>query len=140
MRRTLLCCAVLATLSSCQGGPEQRPAPLTPLPEKVSPVPYGRLLERARSQAKQATEAFYVDNWNELDESARGLEQTAQYLTQAEDVPAKHKDTLATTSGDLGKQAKLLREAATAKDVKKTTDILTKIQVTVREMRLGEGN
>jgi hypothetical protein len=139
MRRILICTAVLLALVSCQGGPEQRSTPLTPLPEKVTAMPYSRLLERARLQAKQATEAFYVDNWADLEEAARGLEQTAQYLIKAEDVPGKHKDTLASTSGDLGKLAQSLRKAATDKDVKKTTDLLTKIQVQVREMRLGEG-
>lgn len=134
-----MCAAVLAVLTSCQGGPEQRSAPPPPLPEKVQPMPYGRLLERARSQAKAATEAFYLDNWADLEESARGLEQIAVYLIKAEDIPGKHADTIKTTSADLGKMAKSLREAATAKDVKKTTDVLTKIQLQVREMRLSEG-
>src|SRR5262245_9004931 len=140
MKRVLLCAATLMALVSCQNGPETRTAPLTPLPEKVTPIPYGRLLERARTQTKQATEAFYVDNWSDLEDAARGLEQTAQYLVKAEDVPAKHKDTLATTSGDLGRLAKGLEEAAKKKDVKATTDVLTKLQVAVREMRLGEGS
>ena len=140
MRRMLICAALLPALMSCQSGPETRTAPLTPLPEKVTPIPYGRLLERARSQTKQATEAFYVDNWSDLEDAARGLEQTAQYLAQAEDMPAKHKDMRATMSGDLGKLAKNLGEAAKKKDVKDTTDILTKIQVAVREMRLSEGS
>jgi hypothetical protein len=139
MKRTLICAALLAALVSCQTGPEQRSTPLPPLPEKVQAMPYGRLLERARAQAKAATEAFYVDNWADLEEAARGLEQIALYLIKAEDVPGKHADTIKTTSADLGKLAKSLREAATAKDVKKTTEVLTKIQLQVREMRLSEG-
>lgn len=138
MKRMMIWVAILAALASCQSGPDQR-TPLPPLPEKISPMPYARLLERARSLSKQATEAFYVDNWGDLEEAARGLEQTAQYLIKAEDVPGKHRDTLSTMSADLGKLSKELREAAVAKDVKKTTDILTKIQVQVREMRLSEG-
>jgi hypothetical protein len=138
MTRTLCCAALSLALASCVA-PEQRSAPLAPLPEKVQPLPYGRLLERARSQAKAATEAFYVDNWADLEESARGLEQIALYLLKAEDVPGKHADTIKTTSADLGKNAKALREAAAAKDVKKATDVLTKIQLQVREMRLSEG-
>lgn len=140
MMRMLLCASLVALLTSCQSGPEQRSTPLPPLPEKVQPMPYGRLLERARATAKSATEAFYVDNWADLEEAARGLEQLAQYLVKAEDVPIKHRDTIVTTSADLGKLAKNLREAATAKDVKKTTDILTKIQLLVREMRLSESS
>lgn len=139
MRRTLPMAALLLTLAACQSGPETPRTTLPPmLPEKVTPQPYSHLLERARAQAKKATEAFYVDNWGDLDEAARGLEQTAQYMTKAEDVPSKHKDTLATASGDLGKLASSLRKAATEKDVKKTTDLLTKVHQKVREMRLGD--
>lgn len=140
MKRLWFCGLIVAILTSCQGGPDQRSAPLTPLPEKVQPLPYGRLLERARSQARAANEAFYVDNWTDLEEAARGLEQIAQYLVVAEDRPAKHRDTIMTMSADLGKQARALREAASAKDVKKTTELLTRIQVLVRDMRLGDGN
>lgn len=140
MKRALMCATVLTVLASCQTGPEQRTPPVAPLPDKVTAMPYGRLLERARAQAKQATEAFYVDGWDDLADAARGLEQTAQYLIRAEDVPPRHKVTLATMSGDLGKSARALREAAERKDVKLTTEVLTRIQVQVREMRLGEGN
>ncbi|MFO0876351.1 MAG: hypothetical protein U0840_03175 [Gemmataceae bacterium] len=140
MKRVWFCGLTLLTLAACQGGPDQRPAPLAPLPEKVQPLPYGRLLERARSQARAANEAFYVDNWNDLEESARGLEQIAQYLVVAEDKPPKHRDTMVTMSADLGKYARSLREAAAAKDVKKTTELLTRIQMVVREMRLGDGS
>ncbi len=137
MRRMLICATMLAALASCQTTPE---AHRVPLPDTVTPRPYGQLLERARGQTKQATEAFYVDNWSDLEEAAKGLEQTAQYLAKADDVPAKHKDTKVTMSGDLGKLARALGEAARKKDVKETTDILTKLQLAVREMRLGEGS
>jgi len=139
MRRTLPIVAVLTALAGCQVGPEAQRTTLPPmLPDKVTPLPYSTLLERARSQLKKATEAFYIDNWGDLDEAARGLEQTAQYMAKAEDVPAKHKDTLATAGADLGKLAGSLRKAAADKDVKKTTDVLTKVQLKVREMRLGD--
>jgi hypothetical protein len=139
MRRTFPIVAVLLGLAGCAAPETQRAALPPPLPDKVTPLPYSTLLERSRAQVKKATEAFYVDNWTDLDEAARGLEQTAQYLAKAEDVPAKHKDTLVTASADLGKLAGSLRKAAGDKDVKKTTDVLTKIQLQVREMRLSEG-
>jgi hypothetical protein len=139
MKRMLMCAAVLTALVSCQAGPEQRAAPLTPLPEKVQKVPYGQLLERSRALAKAANEAFYVDNWENLEEAASGLEQVALYLVQAEDVPRKHADTIKTTSADLGKAAKALKTAAAAKDVKKSTEVMTRVQLLVREMRLGDG-
>jgi hypothetical protein len=138
MKRTLLFSASLLALAACQVAPDQRAALPPPLPDKVTPQPYGQLLQRARAQASRATEAFYVDNWAELEDACRGLEQTAQYLAKAEDVPTKHRDTLTAYSGDLGKQAKSLRDAATAKDVKKTTDLLSRIHAKVREMRLSD--
>jgi hypothetical protein len=140
MKRTLLCASALLALSACQGGPDARPGTVpAPLPEKVQKMPYGQLLERSRSLAKSANEAFYVDNWENLEESASGLEQVALYLVAADDVPLKHRDTIKTTSADLGKAAKELRTAAAAKDVNKTTEAMTKVQRVVREMRLGDG-
>jgi hypothetical protein len=139
MKKTLvLLFSVTLCLASCQIGPEERRAELMPLPEKVTPRPYGQLLERARGQASRANDAFYRDNWNELEEHASGLETTAQFLAKADDVPAKHKDTFVTTSGDLGKLARQLKEAATSKSVDKVTDIMKSINLKVREMRLSD--
>jgi len=126
---------VLLTMCSCQV-PGERSA-LPPLPEKVTSLPYAELLTRARLQASQANDSFYVDRWNELEDAARGLEQTARYLAKADDVPAKHKDTLPVTATDLGKESAALREAAGGRDVKKTTDILQRINLKVRELRLS---
>lgn len=140
MKRTLICAALLLALSACQGGPDARPAMPPPrLPDKVQQMPYGQLLERSRTLAKSANEAFYIDSWENLEESAAGLEQVALYLVAADDVPRKHADTIKTTSADLGKAAKELRTAAAAKDVNKTTEAMTKVQRVVREMRLGDG-
>jgi hypothetical protein len=134
MKRICLA-VVLLGAASCQL-PSER-APLPPLPEKVTSLPYAELLTRVRWQASQANEAFYVDRWNELEDAAKGLELTARYLARADDVPAKHKDTLPVAAGDLGKEAAALREAAVAKDVKKTTEILQRINLKVRELRLS---
>ncbi|MGL4552780.1 MAG: hypothetical protein ACRC33_16515, partial [Gemmataceae bacterium] len=135
MKRSLLLATLLA-VASCQSGPERGTLP-APLPEKVTVQSYGSLLERARKYATVATEASHVDDWIRLDESAKGLEQTAAYLIRADDVPAKHKDNLPVVSADLRKLAKELVSAVTAKDVNKTTDVLTRVNNKVREMRLG---
>jgi hypothetical protein len=137
MKRIILMGAALIPLLSCQV-PGDRAAMPRMLPDEVTPRPYAQLLERAKALVLRANDAFYVDNWSDLEEAARGLEQTAAYLAKADDVPAKHKDTLKTTSADLGKLARQLREAAVAKDVKKTTEIMGKLQVKVREMRLSD--
>ena len=136
MRKLLVLGGLLLTLTSCQVA-EPRPA-LTPLPDKVTPLPYSQLLTRARTQATRATEALFVDNFADVEEAARGLEQTAQYLVKADDVPAKHKDTLATLSADLGKLAKELRESASSKNADKANEILGKINAKVRSMRLAD--
>jgi len=139
MKRILLIGWLTLALTSCQIGPEERRDPLVPLPDKVTPQPYGRLLERARTQASKATDAFYRDNWGELEDTARGLEQTAVFLAKSDDVPAKHRDTVVTLSGDLGKLARQLREAAVSKSVDKATEVMKSINLKVREMRLGDG-
>jgi hypothetical protein len=108
------------------------------LPDKVTALPYAQLLVRARTQAARANDAFYVDNYGDVEEAARGLEQTAQYLAKAEDVPAKHKDSLALMSADLGKLAQGLREAAAKKDSKALTPLMNSVNAKVREMRLAD--
>lgn len=135
--KRLLVLGLLLPLTACQSGPD-RAAPPPLLPEKVTVQPYADLLVRARRLANVATDAAYVDNWELLDQSAKGLEQTAAYLVKADDVPAKHKDNLAVVSADLRKLAGELSSAAAAKDVKKTTDVLTRLNTQVRAMRLGD--
>jgi hypothetical protein len=136
MRRFVLLGCLLLPVAACQLPPER--VPLQRLPENGPPLPYAELLTRARAQATVATEAFYVNRWTDLEEAAKGLEQTARYLVKAEDVPAKQKDTLGVVSGDLGKEAVKLREAATAKDVKQANDTLQRIHLKVRELRLDQ--
>lgn len=135
MLRLLLTGSVAVALCGCQLPPDR--AAVQPLPDEVQPRPYAELLTRARAQASIATEAFYVNRWNDLEEAARGLEQTARYLPKAEDVPVGHKDTLTVIGGDLGKEAVSLREAAKAQDVKKVNEILQHLQLKIREMRLS---
>jgi hypothetical protein len=112
--------------------------PLRTLPEDGPPLPYAELLTRARFQATNATEAFYLNKWGDLEESAKGLIQTARFLEKATDVPAKHKDTLPVVAGDLRKEAANLQEAAKAQDVKKSGDILQRIHLKIRELRLED--
>src|SRR5262245_53644806 len=117
MHRTSLIVMLTLMIAGCQL-PADR-APLKPLPEEAVPLPYAELLTRARAQAMNAQEMYYLDHWQDLEEAARGLEQTAKYLPKANEVPANQKDTLPVTAGDLGKEAVKLREAAHAKDKKK---------------------
>jgi hypothetical protein len=132
--KRLLCLAIVTVAAGCVSQGER--TPLKMLPEDTAPLPYAELLTRARAQANAAIDASYVDNWTELEDAARGLEQTAKFLPRATEVPAKQKDTLSGVAGDLGKEAGSLRDAAKAKDVEKTTGSLTRIQQTVRKLRI----
>ena len=139
MKRTLVGMSsglLLLVLAACQA-PEERAA-LAPLPDDTPPLPYAELLTRARYQSTLATEAFYVDKWTELEDAARGLEQTARFLPKAQDVPARQKDALPVVSGDLSKDAGQLLEAARTKDVKQANDALQRVQLVVHELRLGD--
>ena len=133
MKRGL--CLVLVCLAAGCVAPGER-TPLKLLPDDSPPLSYATLLIRARAQASAAIDASYVDNWLELEDAAKGLEQSAKFLPKAIEIPAKQKDTLDVIAGDLGKEAVVLRTAANAKDVEKTTASLTRIQTTVRKLRL----
>ncbi|MFL5245395.1 MAG: hypothetical protein ACJ8FY_25140 [Gemmataceae bacterium] len=111
-------------------------ATLKPLPEDSPPPPYGDMLTRARTQANLANDAFYVNNWTDMEDAAKGLEQTARLLPKVTDVPAKQKDILPVISADLAKEAGELREAIKTQDVKKSNEIMQRIHLKVRELRL----
>jgi hypothetical protein len=136
MHRILASSLVCLILAGCQL-PSER-AQLRPLPEDSGPLPYAELLTRARVQAMNAQEMYYLDKWQDLEDAAKGLSDTAKHLPRAADVPANQKDTLPVTAGDLGKEAVKLREAALAKDKKKIEESMNIIHRTVRELRLDK--
>jgi hypothetical protein len=134
MRRTLLL-GCLLLLPAC-AVPER--VVLQPLPENGPPLPYAELLTRARVQATVATEAFYVNKWSDVEDAARGLEQTARFLPKSEDVPPKQKDELTATCTSLTKEAVKLRDAAKAQDEKAANESLQRVNLTIRELRLDK--
>ena len=123
-------------LLGCALPPEQ--VPIKPLPEDGPPLAYADLVTRARAQATSANEAFYVNNWTDLEEAARGLEQTARFLGKATEVPARHKDLLPVEAGDLGKEAASLRAAAKGQEVKAANEALQRLNLKVRELHAEE--
>jgi hypothetical protein len=133
MKRTL-CVLLLCLTSGCLGPGERTPLQL--LPDDTPPLTYAELLTRARAQAKFAFDASLTDNWAEVEDAARALEQTAKFLPKATEVPVKQKDTLPVLAGDLGKEAVNLREAAKGKSLEKTKASLTSLQEAVRKLRL----
>jgi hypothetical protein len=124
---------LLIVLAGCVMPAER--VPLKPLGEDSPPQPYGELLNRARVQATAATEAFYVNGWKDLEEFAKGLEQTARFLPKATDVPARLKQKLPAEASDLEKEAQQLRDAARGQNVKLTTEVMQRINLKVRELR-----
>jgi hypothetical protein len=132
-RVSLLCFATFLALGCATVAERQA---LKPLPEDAAPLPYAELLVRARLQANLANDAFYVNNWPDMEDAAKGLEQTARMLSKANDVPVKQKDILPVVSSDLGKEATDLREAIKTQDVKKANEIMQKVHLKVRELRL----
>ncbi len=135
MSRLLLSGSLLLLLG-CAVSPDR--VPLQPLPESGQVLPYPQLLTRIRAQSNAAYEAFYLDHWNELEDMAKGIEQTARFLSKAEEVPEKNKKTLTEITGDLAKSASKLRGAAAARSVKDATDALQQITLKVRQLRLTD--
>jgi hypothetical protein len=116
---------------------DQRAA-LNPLPEKGPPPSYAEVLTRARAQAEIANAAFYRNNWNEVQDAARALEQTAQVMPKAWDVPPAQKVNLADLSNQLSKEAGILTTAAKAMDEKGVNECMTRITLAIRKMRLDQ--
>lgn len=132
MRRTLLLGLVLTALS-CRAAAER--AVLQPLPDDAAPMPYSDLISRARLQAMAANEAFYVDRWPDVEDAARGLEQSARFLKKATAVPMTRQADLSLRADTLARDAKQLTEAAKARDVDRTNTTLQRIHLQIRELR-----
>ncbi len=129
----LFFCLVL--LSGCCI-PEQRNA-MRMLPEDFEPQSYDKLLFRIRSQVTLATEAFYKDDWIQLEDVAKALEQTSRFLVKAKEPPEQMKTVLAKQSKILAQEAKELRNAAHNKDVDTIQASLQSIHKNVRSLHNG---
>jgi hypothetical protein len=134
MRRAVLAAASCFALAGCLATPEPN-RQLQPLPVEGAPLNYKDVVARARGIATSATEAFYIDQWAEVEKAATNLEDTAQYLPRAGEIPMARKVSLEVRSQALVKEAQALREAAKAKDEKKTNEAMQKINLLVRELR-----
>ena len=135
MTRILMGASLLLALGCAM--PAER-VPLRPLPENGQVLPYAELLTRVRAQANKANEAFYLDHWDELEDMAKGIEQTSRFLSKAEEIPEKNRMALKDVTTDLSKSAQKLREAAAAHNVKDSTEALQQIIAKVRDLRLTD--
>jgi hypothetical protein len=123
----------LLALTSCRLPPDRMP--LKPLPEDGQAFTYEEILSRARAQASAALEAFYIDNWAELADAARGLEQTARFLPKTVEPPASVVGKLVNESVNLKKDAVRLIDAANARDVNAANETLQRIHLKIRQLR-----
>jgi acyl-CoA reductase-like NAD-dependent aldehyde dehydrogenase len=100
------------------------------------PVPeYAEIYLRSRSQATIALEAFYADQWKELGDAARALEQSATFLPMSSAIPADRAPIVKKTAEKLLAESKALGEAATAKNVTAANEAMQRIQLDIRTLR-----
>lgn len=109
-----------------------------PLPENAAPLPYSEMITRARGQATTALDAFYVDSWLELEQSAQRLEQTARLLPKSTNIPAAFKAKIEPESDELRKDAVKLLEFARAKNAKQVNETMQRINLRIRQLRPEE--
>src|SRR5262245_15882294 len=133
MRRTIFAGLFVAVLAGCQSVPE--PLKIQPLPADGQPLAYADAIQRARTLATSATEAFYVDRWPEVESAAVNLEETARILPKSPDVPPTLRASLDAHSTALLADVQILRESAKKKDEDKTNEVLQRIHLRVRKMR-----
>ena len=108
------------------------------MPEKGVVLSYQELFTRARFQTNAALEAFYVDNWLELEQAAQVLEQTARYLPRSSEQPKNVQAVLVKESDELRQQAVRLGEAARAKNVQNVIETFQRLHLTIRTLRPAE--
>ena len=132
----VVCGLVGIALAGCRLPPDREP--LTPLPENGAQFSYGELMARLQSQASAALDAFLVDAWVELDESAKGMDQTARFLAKTSDPPEHLKAVMIVKCSALQKEAASLGEAARAKNVDRATQALQRITLQVRQLKAKE--
>jgi hypothetical protein len=132
VRRVIAFGLVLAAVG-CQAAAQR--AVIQPLPEDSAPLPFTDLVSRARLQAMTALEAYYVDRWAEVEDAARGLDQTARFLRRATDVPTYRQGDLGVRAEALAEASKQLREAAKARASEQVNTVLQRINAAVRELR-----
>jgi hypothetical protein len=132
MSRVVIFAILLLMVAGCVA--EER-TPLRLLPEDMTPRPYRDMLGRAQKQVGVATEAYYSDEWFDLEDAGRALEQTARFLPKATETPPRLQKTLPALAVDLGREANQLREAARAKDARKTHETLQALLVKIRALR-----
>ena len=132
MVRFTLFLALLAGVVGCAS--TDRVAPVF-VPDNGATTDYAEFLPKLRILAWRATEAFYRDRWDELDDAAITLEKAVRTLKQTRNVPARLVAELAGNCDRLLVECDQLRAASTEKSPDKASERLQKIHVLIRELR-----
>ncbi len=138
MKNNLLAPLLLLSLFAlgCQSVSEKA-ASIQPLAENTPAPPYQDLLSRARNQSSVATESFFINNWAELEDAAKGLEQTSRLMSKSADMPENKKESILAVSSDLNREAVKLKEACRTKNEVEVNSQLQKITLKIRELRIN---
>ncbi len=123
-------------VTGCQSVSEKA-ASIQPLADNAPVPPYQDLLTRARNQSSFATESFFINNWAELEDAAKSLEQTSRMMPKAVDIPEAKKESVLATSSELNREAIKLKEACRTKNEVDVNSLLQKITLKVRELRIN---
>src|SRR5947209_6240522 len=115
MYRRIVSSALLLLVVGCQT-PEK--AAVQPLPPDSGPLSYVDLVQRAMLQVGAAHEFFYRDAWVDVGQASVAMQETATLLgkLKADDVPARHRDSLTKDAKELSEAATALHDAGQAKD------------------------
>jgi hypothetical protein len=134
MSRVVVWSGLLAVILGCQTAER---AAVQPLPPDAPPMSYTDLTVRASLQVSAAHEFFYRDAWADVNQASVAMQETATLLNKLkpEDVPEKHRTTLAKNTKEFVDAATALRDAGQAKDVIKTTEAFQRLHLAVRELR-----
>src|SRR4051795_5314837 len=101
MKRRLMIAFVFAAALGCQVPPDQQDT-YRPLREHGSRLGFDDPVSRARRPADLALPASYNDNWGDLQDLAKALQQTAELMPNASDAPDLRKaDEPRKTIGEL---------------------------------------
>jgi len=124
--------AAIAVVFGCSSS--EKIAPVV-LPEEGASTDYVDFLPKLRTLAWRATEAFYRDRWDELDDAAQSLERAVKVLKQSKNVPPRVQGELATRCEKLTAECGQLREACRTRAVNGASEHLQQIHILIRELR-----
>ena len=127
MKRRLLMAFVLAAALGCQLPPDQQDT-YRPLREHGARLSFDDLVSRARRQADLALAASYNDNWGDLQDLAKALQQTGELMPNASDAPDLRKNeetrkTISELTRDAGRLKTAAREATRLTGIEKESKI-----------------